>query len=129
MAIGNSIDEVQEFNFLDITIDQNITWTPHIRNISIKIFESYIGVLRKLKRIFPQHILRLIYISLNPHLRFEPLGIQTQTHYMYYITENSHRNSKMKSIGLPLIFTQNLTLVETIKFDLKKLSLSYRIQS
>ena len=68
MANGNPIDEVQEFIFLDITIDQNITWTPHIRKISIKI-SRVIGVLRKLKRIFPQHILRLIYNSLiHPHL-------------------------------------------------------------
>ena len=68
LANGNPIDEVQEFNFLGITIDQNLLWTPHIRNISIKI-SRVIGVLRKLKRIFPQHILRLIYNSLiHPHL-------------------------------------------------------------
>ena len=30
LANGNPIDEVQEFNFLGITIDQNITWTPHM---------------------------------------------------------------------------------------------------
>ena len=67
-ANGNPIDEVQEFNFLGITIDQNITLTPHIRKIFIKI-SRVIGVLRKLKRIFPQHILRLIYNSLiHPHL-------------------------------------------------------------
>ena len=60
-ANGNQIDEVQEFNFLGITIDQNITnWPPHIRKISIKI-SRVIGVLRKLKHIFPQHMLRLIY--------------------------------------------------------------------
>ena len=52
LANGNPIDEVQEFNFLCITIDQNITWTPHIRKNLIKI-SRVIGVLRKLKRIFP----------------------------------------------------------------------------
>ena len=67
-ANGNQIDEVQEFNFLGITIDQNITWTRHIQKISIKI-STAIGVLRKLKSTFPQHILRLIYNSLiHPHL-------------------------------------------------------------
>ena len=65
---GNPIDEVQEFNFLGITIDQNITWTPYIRKKYIKI-SRVIGVLRKLKSIFPQHILRLIYNSLiHSHL-------------------------------------------------------------
>ena len=68
LANGNPIDEVQEFNFLGITIDQNIAWTLHIRKISIKI-SRVIGVLHKLKRIFPQHILPLIYNSLiHPHL-------------------------------------------------------------
>ena len=36
-ANGNLIDQVSEFNFLVITIDENITWNPHIRNTSIKI--------------------------------------------------------------------------------------------
>ena len=66
-ANGNQIDEVQEFNFLCITIDQNITWTQHIRQISIKI-SRVIGVLHKLKRIFPQHILRLIITPLSIHI-------------------------------------------------------------
>ena len=68
LANGNLIDE--EFNFLGITIDQNITWTPHVRKISSKI-SRVISVLRKLKRIFPQHILCRIYNSLiHPHLKY-----------------------------------------------------------
>ena len=69
-ANGNLIDQVSEFNFLGITIDENITWNPHIRNTSIKI-ARVIGILRKLKRIFSRHILRLIYNSLiHPHLLY-----------------------------------------------------------
>ena len=75
---GNLIDQVSEFNFLGITIDENITWNPHIRNTSIKI-ARVIGILRKLKRIFPRHILRLIYNSTFV-IWFEPMGIQTKTH-------------------------------------------------
>ena len=37
LANGNPIDEVQELNFLGITIDQNISWIPYITTISIKI--------------------------------------------------------------------------------------------
>ena len=69
-ANGNLIGQVSEFNFLGITIDENITWNPHIRNTSIKI-ARVIGILRKLKRILPRHILRLIYNSLiHPHLLY-----------------------------------------------------------
>ena len=69
-ANGNLIGQVSEFNFLGITIDENITWNPHIHNTSIKI-ARVIGILRKLKRIFPRHILRHIYNSLiHPHLLY-----------------------------------------------------------
>ena len=69
-ANGNVIDQVSEINFLCITIGENITWNPHIRNTSIKI-ERVIGILRKLKHIFPRPILRLIYNSLiHPHLLY-----------------------------------------------------------
>ena len=64
----NQIDQVDEFNLLGITIDQSVTWVSHIRKISLKI-SRVIGILRKLKRTFPQYILRTIYNSLvHPHL-------------------------------------------------------------
>ena len=65
---GNLIEQVNEFNFLGITLDQNITWKPHITKMAIKI-AKVIGVLNKLKHISPQHILLTIYNSLiQPHL-------------------------------------------------------------
>ena len=33
----NQIDQVDEFNFLGITIHQSVTWVSHIRKISLKI--------------------------------------------------------------------------------------------
>ena len=69
-ANGNLINQVSEFNFLCITIDENITWNPHILNASF-IIARVIGIFRTLKRIFPWHILRLIYNSLiHPHLLY-----------------------------------------------------------
>ena len=65
---GNPIEQVNEFNFLGITLDQNITRKPHITKVAIKI-ARVIGVLHKLKHFFPQHILLTIYNSLiQPHL-------------------------------------------------------------
>ena len=65
---GNTIEQVAECNFLGINIDQNITWKSHVTKTAIKI-SRVIGVLNKLKHIFPQHILRTIYNSLiQPHL-------------------------------------------------------------
>ena len=57
------------FNFLGITVDQNVTWDVHITKILIKL-ARVIDILHKLKRTFPQHtcILRTIDNSLiHPH--------------------------------------------------------------
>ena len=64
----NPIEQVTNFNFLGITIDQNITCNDHISKISIKV-ARVIGILNKLKHIFPHEIMRTIYNSLiHPHL-------------------------------------------------------------
>ena len=49
---GDIIEQVEEFNFLSITVDQNVNWDAHITRISIKL-ARVIGILHKLKRIFP----------------------------------------------------------------------------
>ena len=58
----NPIEQVTEFNFLGITIDQNVTWNAHITKTSVKI-EKVTGILHKLKHSFHQIILRLILES------------------------------------------------------------------
>ena len=113
---GNPIDEVQEFNVLGITIDQNITWTPHIRKISIKI-SRVIGVSRKLKRIFPQHILRPIYNSLKLfiHILLYGLNLWGFKHKRITISQKknirilafrhyiSHSTSAFKELKIPML--------------------------
>ena len=64
----NPVEQVTNFNFLGITMDQNITWSDHISKISIKV-ARVIGILNKLKHIFPHKIMRTKYNSLiHPHL-------------------------------------------------------------
>ena len=60
---GDIIEQFGEFNFIRITVDQNVTWGAHITKISIQL-ARVIGILHKLKRSFPQRILRTIYNSL-----------------------------------------------------------------
>ena len=64
---GNPVEQVTNFNFLP-KLDQNITWHDHISEISIKV-ARVIGIMNKLKHIFPHQILRTLYNSLiHPHL-------------------------------------------------------------
>ena len=52
---GNLVEQVTNFNFLGITIDQNITWSDHISKISIKV-ARVIGITEQTKtHISPQH--------------------------------------------------------------------------
>ena len=59
---GNPVEQVTNFDFLGITLDQNITWNDHISKISIKV-ARVIGIMNKLKHIFPHH-LWIIYLGI-----------------------------------------------------------------
>ena len=64
---GNPVKQVTNFNFLCITIDQHLAWNDHLSKISIKV-ARVIGIMNKLKNIFPHQILRTLYNSLiHPH--------------------------------------------------------------
>ena len=75
---GSPIENVNEFNFLGLTLDCNLNFKPHTKIIAAKI-SRVIGVLHKLKYILPAYLLRMIYNSLIlPHLNYSLLawGIQ-----------------------------------------------------
>ena len=57
------IKRVTEFNFLGLTIDEQLSWSPHIQKISNKISRT-LGIMNRLKQFLPEKILRLIYKSL-----------------------------------------------------------------
>ena len=64
------IEQVKEFDFLGIVLDECMTWNPHIHKISCKISRIN-GVLSRLKRFLPSDILKMIYSSLiQPHLNY-----------------------------------------------------------
>ena len=74
LKINNiDIEQVSDFNFLGITINDTLSWKPHIDKIRKKVTRN-IGILNSLKRILPPYILRLLYFSL------------IQSHFSYGIT-------------------------------------------
>ena len=60
---GNTIEQVVKFNFLRISIDQNITWKTHVTKTVIKI-SRVVCMLNKLKHIFPLHNHITYYLQL-----------------------------------------------------------------
>ena len=57
------LEEKQALTFLGVVIDNKLLWKDHIDYISCKICKT-VGILRILKRSFPIHVLRMIYMSL-----------------------------------------------------------------
>ena len=60
---GNELSRVQNFDFLGITINETLSWKPHIEKISVKI-SKVVGVLSKCKRYLHSSVLLKIYNSL-----------------------------------------------------------------
>ena len=75
---GSPIEYIQEFNFLGLTLDSNLSFKFHLTKIENKI-SRVIGLLHKLKHIFPSYILRILddlqFIDFIPYeLLFTCLG-------------------------------------------------------
>ena len=67
------IERVQSFNFLGLLVHYNMTWSKHIEKVSLKISRT-IGILNRLKLIYPQCILLTLYNTLiMPYLNYSLL--------------------------------------------------------
>ena len=63
-----TIEKVEKYNFLGFSLDEHMNWNNHIDKIAMKVSRT-IGILCKLKHIFPFSILQTLYSSLIiPHL-------------------------------------------------------------
>ena len=68
------IDNVNQFNFLGLQIQENLSWTPHINKIANKL-SRVTGTLKRLCNYIPTSALLLIYNSLFvPHLNYSLLA-------------------------------------------------------
>ena len=71
---GSIIERVTLFKFLGLNIDSNLNWKAHLSAVSTKV-SRVIGLLHKLKYVFPSYILRMIYNSLIlPHFNYSLLA-------------------------------------------------------
>ena len=57
-----TLERVENFNFLGLTINENLSWKPHMDKIANKISKSG-GVINRMKHFLPTSILRMIYCS------------------------------------------------------------------
>ena len=120
-----NIESISHFTFLGIILDITLSWKYHIDMINIKT-SKVIGILHKLKYIFPKDILLTIYKSLIlPHLNYGLLlwGVYLQDIFVLHkkairvVTNNtykSHTEPIFKEYGL--LNVNDMFLLNKLKF-------------
>ena len=94
---GSPIEYIQEFNFLGLTLDSSLSFKFHLTKIGNKI-SRVIGLLHKLKHIFPSYILRMIYNSLIlPHMNYSLLARGANCHSIELLQKKAVRVINFKS--------------------------------
>ena len=67
---GNAIERVTQFNFLGLILHESLSWDKHINHISLKV-STAIGILYRLKSIYPHRVLLTLYNTLIlPHYNY-----------------------------------------------------------
>ena len=122
---GTSIDQVTTFNFLGITISDDLTWKSHTNKIITKLNRS-IGVIRRLQSFVPCTVLKTLYNSLIlPHLQYglllwgnSPNNLfQLQKRAIRVVSKSkyiSHSEPLFKSLGI--LKLKDMYNLQCIKF-------------
>lgn len=67
---GNSLERVSTTKFLGVTIDDHLTWKPHIHNVAGKIAKS-VGIIHKARQVLHRNILLTLYNTfIMPYLLY-----------------------------------------------------------
>ncbi len=125
-----NIDRDKQFNFLGLTINENLTWTDHINKIANKISQN-LGILNKLKYLLPIKVKTIIYNSLIlSHINFRILAWGYKCDRITKLQKRAVRIisiSKHNSHTEPLLKELKLLKVEDI-LKLKELKFYYKFK-
>ena len=125
---GIELERVENFNFLGLTINENLSWKPHMDKVKNKIAKSG-GVINRLKHFLPMNILRTIYCSaIQSNLTYSLLVwgydcnrlAKTQKKVIRNICcekYNAHTDPLFKKLNLLKI--EDLYVMNTLKFYYK----------
>ena len=61
---GSTLKRVQSSKFLGVTIDEDLSWKPHVNNVCNTVSRN-IGMINKLKHCFPQPTLKSLYYAIS----------------------------------------------------------------
>ena len=129
LKIGNKLlERVSNFNFLGLTINENMSWKPHVNLIANKI-SKYVGILNRLKRYLPCRILRMMYFSIvHSNLNYSLLAWGYDCGRLKKLQKRAVRticNAKYNDHTEPLMKTLGILKLEDL-FKLNMLKWYYR---
>ena len=126
---GKPIDHVKYFKFLGILFDENLTWKCHINMVTNKL-SKVIGILNRLKHVYPQNALLSIYHSLfATHLNYGLLLWGTHVNRVSKLQKKAVRimsNSEYLAHSEPLFKTLKLLKIEDL-YKLKLMKFYYNL--
>ena len=127
---GQKLKQCKDFDFLGITIDNQLNWRSHTKKIFGKVSRT-VGVMKKIKRYAPLFVLKTLYHSLvNSRLSY---GIKCWGYacsQLVTIQKKAIRvmcNKKSNSHTSPLFKTHGILKITDI-FKLNCLKMHYRIE-
>ena len=123
------IEQVPTFNFLGITLNGNLSWKNHTKMVGNKI-SRVIGVLFRLKDVFPKEILLTLYNTLiSSYINYGLLVWGTECAQIEGLQKKAIRlitNSSYIAHTTPLFVEEKLLKVQEI-FKLKLLKFYYKL--
>jgi hypothetical protein len=126
-----NIEILSEFNYLGINFDSNLTWKSHISKVSKKVSRT-IGVMTKLKKYLPTHILKTLYNSLIfPHLHYGILVWGNSANKLIKLQKKAIRvvaNAKYNDHTQPLFKKLGLLTITDI-LRLQDLKFLYKLEN
>ena len=126
---GKQIERVKSFKFLGIILDENLTWRNHIDMVTNKL-SKVIGILNRLKYVYPEQALLSIYNSLFiSHVNYGLLLWGTKLDTIYKLQKKTIRiitGSAYLAHSEPIFKNYNLLNVLDL-YKLKMLKFYYNL--
>ena len=126
---GIEIEHVPSFNFLGIMLDENLSWKSHIEMVGNKI-SKVTGILYRLKNVFPENVLFVLYNSLIvSYINYGLLLWGIHSHKLELLQKKALRlmtNSNYLAYTTPLLIKHGLLNVRDM-YKLKLLKFYYKL--
>lgn len=128
---NTNIEFVENFNYLGIVLDKNLSWKYHL-NLVFKKISKTLGIMTKLKNFMPTAILKTIYNTLIfPHMNYGILAWGSQCNKLKKMQKRAVRlivNARYNAHTDPIFKYQSLLKVEDL-FALQELKFIYKLKN